>query len=1589
MSDSSDDGKYPFQTPNQVCPNGADVEGIFGKDPVGLRSLKGFEAKSHAFGNPVDLSFRDNRIGSVELRGFGPDHQKSIHLNVNKALHGMLTAAFNEIAASGMSYHLRTNDAGGFLFRYTKNEDVEGAIPHRPEYGLYDGKTPLEEWQPPAGWADHCAERDRAANAFETEIPVFRHKTKKTENTKKKDLLSNHSWGTAIDLNYSTNGFSPKKRFDLPPVIVSILVKHGFYWGGYYHDYMHFEYLQPPPQAQSSFIFPSSHIAFPFGEPGKHESPIKYFFLNEHHGRGGYFPLGLYQNLHSGIHLNPLLAADPDAVEDADLPDDAAQLETSESEHGAASAEPEPAPTTAKSALTAIHAALPGYIVAARLVDPALYKDNELLRKNLEGQPLGFVLVRHELKPKSDSDASERWPLYSLYMHLSSPKWDAASDADKKADKQFEAAPWLEKFLRMEYGGVVVLDPEKIDEFGKTFWAKEKFDEKGTAAVPVRGKDDPVPRRDAEKADRILGFGKASPDAIAKAIERFKKGAVITFDRPVLPVATGEIIGFLDGAQAPAAGTDHSRRYLHWEIFAQPDQGLARLREKAADLGIQFDEPLKELCEDNFLEMPSLHDPGAQDEIGAFFKKKDPVLNPVITRARYAKKLVAAFQEGKEFVEGGTAPFHYPTTLKFANPYHFRPDKPEDGKVKVTYLSNGKPLDAASEASLEFGEHITLKLDVPAAADTVRLQSTLFRLDLAAPTVETVDNKNKKEDAEKARKSLSKARCALWKAATGRRWRNVVLEHINEWTAENLAKYIQTKVKAAYFDSTGEKDRDKLCKELEEKLAPLTWYAPPKAEDKPHGEQTALGDGSRKESLFGADDAFLPKDGHLESMHPATALWLLDLLIEEGKVVLHEAWEADNLIAEAPSDAPPFFTVIEPIGGTTLGAYVGLALIQHGYQFSSTCKDSGVIFTAYPQKQEPRVLALASYVEGAAVTKVRFPFWGKSEIKVEAQEKEKTGGRALSPKETGVTTLEVPCPVLAGTQFSLVRATGSKPSAHTWTGTLLAKEACPFALEGYLAFTYWKADAGKQPDFSQPGMPGSCLWPVLAEKSSDEVHERDGLKLKGDFIVGVAGKKGKAGSAKSTHVSADFVLQDFMNKKVAEADLSDFMLAQPLVQRLQVLRDLCKADRAAHKMALAFSVNRLKESGVSLTIGSTAVPAILERASSLPPSELFTLEANPDGKSLQLIYSPLPSTATLTFTTDLGPALQAIANAASSVSGEQVFARPIFIAPNGGHHVFNHLDDPPQIVEDQVVMATAADLRSACADECIQLDTEVVLPPAHTFGFGPITITMGRACLRTSVPLLGPARDWGHAKVQMTCTVDGKTLVGGTHEHDSVAEYWYLEKWSYPKVRRSHEPQEPVLVDHRWNKTFEFKVEATNTKGMANPPTPVTARFDATPKFLSLDVKLDGDEVAFTGCAQAIPTSSNLGIRCERLDSTQAWQVAGQVTRALAYARPSAESEHAWGCVSEDMSFVATAPRSAFGLGNYRFTWHAVSFSEELGEQLPDLSLKVPKLKDLTIASLTTPIFSGTALGGSAAADAAEEDPEDPRVESEVGDVPR
>jgi hypothetical protein len=250
--------------------------------------------------------------------------------------------------------------------------------------------------------------------------------------------------------------------------------------------------------------------------------------------------------------------------------------------------------------------------------------------------------------------------------------------------KAFGGAAWLEKLIRMQHGGVVCLDPLREADVGRVFWAKEKFSTENTAPVPVHGKDEALPR----KTDgRLVGYGKPAPQAIADAVEALKRGEVVTFDRPVLTVDMAEVIGFLEPASHP--------RWLHWEIFAPPKQGLAALRDKAKELGLDLGQPLREPIEDNFLSMPSLLFPRAPDEIKPFFKgREDPELNAVITRPSYDKALAEVFDSGKAFCDKSAAgsAFHYPLTLKFANPFHFKPDDPAARKVAVTFQRNGKAL---------------------------------------------------------------------------------------------------------------------------------------------------------------------------------------------------------------------------------------------------------------------------------------------------------------------------------------------------------------------------------------------------------------------------------------------------------------------------------------------------------------------------------------------------------------------------------------------------------------------------------------------------------------------------------------------------------------------------------------------------------------------------------------------------------------------------------------------------------------------------------------------------------------------------------
>lgn len=96
------------------------------------------------------------------------------------------------------------------------------------------------------GRADDWAYNFRPVRGYETRYRLTRNIA----------YLSNHSWGTALDLNATTNPMTRDGRVhtDMPDFVIGCAFAWGLSWGGYYHgarkDPMHFEYLGTIQEAQ-------------------------------------------------------------------------------------------------------------------------------------------------------------------------------------------------------------------------------------------------------------------------------------------------------------------------------------------------------------------------------------------------------------------------------------------------------------------------------------------------------------------------------------------------------------------------------------------------------------------------------------------------------------------------------------------------------------------------------------------------------------------------------------------------------------------------------------------------------------------------------------------------------------------------------------------------------------------------------------------------------------------------------------------------------------------------------------------------------------------------------------------------------------------------------------------------------------------------------------------------------------------------------------------------------------------------------------------------------------------------------------------
>lgn len=1445
---------YPHQEPTRVCNTDKAVTDAFGPSRVADEFYRDrFNSTAKVLENPILDSFEKNHVVKVSLPGFGPQKSRSVTVDVNRKLAHLFVAAFEKIKSENLPYVL--HETGAYLFRYQQNPSVKAAIANRPEYETLRKQNGF--WD---SWNILCAEQDRKLRAFDDQIPF------KNGTTLKKNLLSNHAFGSAIDINWGTNPYQKGARFDMPRRIVEIMEGFGFHWGGYYHDYMHFEYLRSTIVGIPDEVPPQ--VLFPFCANEKRESPLKYYFLNEGKG-GGYFPLGLQQNLHGGVHLEP----------------------------------------DASSPLVPVQAAMPGYIVATRLMAPGTGGDNATVRDVTEGRQLGFVLIRHELEEKRDSGSTEPpkvHPLYSLYMHLASPAWGADS-------KEFEKAPWLASFLKMRFGGVVNLEPTSAD-VGKTFWAREAITPEATSAR-VHGAEQPMALRNGT---RIVALSKPSPEDVSQALQALQDGAIVTFDRALFPVAAGETIGFvteglpLAGASGAASPGTQTRlpKYLHWELFSFADEGaIPFLQNKAGDLGDLLKKAKKEIHEDNFLEMPSSRKPDAQNELQEMLRGTDKVVDDLQADG-YGRVLQNYLKDGQTFFSGErneATPFTYPLELTLDNAYQYKGESGGSCLVEVTYKKAGVALPHGPER-IQLNPNVgKVTLNVPVVADEIALWSPHFFLD--KPTTISAEN---------LRKERLESRAALIKKAAGHRWRNLVLEHMNEWTPKGLDSQLDARGEAGHLDGLVNVSDQDAFKEFKKQLRPLSWWSRKKDENDPFGEVPVLGAEAEEKSIFGSGEGLLPEDAGIVNMHPVTALWLIDILLEKEAFTFRKSWPPATLKRSESTQKPRFLGLLWKEQEPWVGLELLAVLVQHGYGSTDGANATDVIFWGKAKEsggvgQAPLMLCRSPYTDGVAMGRLRFPFWGKWEVHATDGSEQR-----FEPVETGATEIELPRPELAAQTFQLgtngVSADPSSKVRPRVTGTFVCRTNWPVALAGYMVFDHWRAPKGGQPDLGGEPTPGKLAIPVFANRPPDE-RVMGGLKYRRDMIVGR--EKEKSNPQVTTH----FSFQDFVkHPKLGTVFTGDvktvFRLAVPLVQRLQALRDACR-PKDRHTKDIPLAVKRLALTGLSLLVvpasGKSAdLAALQEKLPLLPASEYFSAELVEEESAIRLTYDPPPSAGPLGFEFDPGPALGLIAAEALSAEGETLHVRPRFIAPNGGHTLLAGKESPLGDAT-KLIAASAEDIKAACGNDFLEVVADKLLPPVARFEFGDIEIKMGRGKVHTEVRLHGDARQWGAArpvfKLEGAEPVRQGTIVGQVLSAD-----WDLIKDSKGKP-----------ITGRWGASLEFSTELSLPDKVATPPPPVSREVEIRPSLGEISREIGPKEIRFVGKASTMPTDIPLCIICERVDAESGqWIEETRLSEAIRYKIPTKGDSH-FGYCTDTGAFEAALPRIALkkasGPGPYRFTW--------------------------------------------------------------------
>ncbi len=493
-----------------------------------------------------------------------------------------------------------------------------------------------------------------------------------------------------------------------------------------------------------------SQVGLPFDLPRAPRSPIAYLYDNET-SDGGFYPLGLFRNIHGGVHIPP--------------------------------------PTPQR---RAVRAAAAGQIVAVRLEgavppdvaagqgDPARASRSE----ELSGTSNAMVLVRHtaELRPAPTEAVdeggapaeAETVTFYTLYMHLLVPDFEDPAGEHARV-------PWLNALLRRQAGSLTIIDP-KYAELGPTLWPREApadpLVEQGT--FEVYGKK----FTDTEQADlgsspgRVRAVAKPPDEDALETLQALTDGKVVTFapDYPDMMVARGQLLGFVPETSAMGPG------FLHFEVLSPAGTGVTRLAE-FADERLELDGlfgAFEEDSDNNFFDagggemdnlLELLPDGGAGLAIDNSYGAAE-----LRTLLRQADPLPFA----TDTTPSADDPLVYASTLRL----HAFADALPAGDYPVQLIFRGGERELSTEvvSTITPGKPSDVEVMVPAWADSVEVMSEDFDTRSGGP------RPTQQQEVE----HFSRVAAA--------RWRNVKVTHLNEWSADGLKTSLQARFEGAATD---------------------------------------------------------------------------------------------------------------------------------------------------------------------------------------------------------------------------------------------------------------------------------------------------------------------------------------------------------------------------------------------------------------------------------------------------------------------------------------------------------------------------------------------------------------------------------------------------------------------------------------------------------------------------------------------------------------------------------------------------------------------------------------------------------------------